>query len=46
MEKTKDSIFKSKSEAGKGDKPRNTGKKYFENYDNINWNKNKDAPKK
>lgn len=24
-------------EAGKGDKPRNLGKKFHENYDLINW---------
>lgn len=46
MGDSKDSIFKSKSEAGKGDKPRNIGKKYFENYEQINWSKNKDAAKK
>ena len=27
-------------EAGKVDKPRNLGKKYKENYDQINWGKN------
>ena len=44
--KNKDSIFKSKSDAGKGDKPRNTSKKFYENYDQINWkSKQKDESK-
>jgi hypothetical protein len=41
MSNNKDSIFKSKSDAGKGDKPRNISKKYYDNYDQINWNKKK-----
>lgn len=45
MEKSKDSIFKSKSDAGKGDKPRNTSKKFYENYDQIKW-KSKENEKK
>lgn len=40
MSDKKDSIFKSKSDAGKGDKPRNISSKYFENFDKIAW-KNK-----
>jgi hypothetical protein len=39
MSDKKDSIFKSKSEAGKGDKPRSTGKKYWDNYEEIDWKK-------
>lgn len=50
MSDKKDSIFKSKSDAGKGDKPRNISIKYFENFDQIAWkSKNKkqdgDRPK-
>ncbi len=50
MSDKKDSIFKSKSDAGKGDKPRNISNKYFENFDQIIWkSKNKkdngDRPK-
>jgi hypothetical protein len=41
MSNNKDSIFKSKSDAGKGDKPRNISKKYYDNYDQINWDKRK-----
>jgi len=41
MSNKKDSIFKSKSDAGKGDKPRNISKKYYDNYDQINWDKRK-----
>jgi hypothetical protein len=41
MSNNKDSIFKSKSDAGKGDKPRNTSKKYYDNYNQINWDKKK-----
>jgi hypothetical protein len=37
MSDNKDSIFKSKSDAGKGDKPRNISSKYFENFDQIIW---------
>jgi hypothetical protein len=37
MANSKDSIFKSKSDAGKGDKPRNTSKKFYENFDEIKW---------
>jgi len=46
MSDKKDSIFKSKSDAGKGDKPRNISSKYFENFDQIAWkskNKKKDG---
>ena len=39
MSDKKESIFKSKSDAGKGDKPRNISKKYYDNYDEINWSK-------
>jgi hypothetical protein len=39
MSDKKESIFKSKSEAGKGDKPRNISKKYWDNYDQIDWSK-------
>ena len=50
MSDKKDSIFKPKSDAGKGDKPRNISSKYFENFDQITWkSKNKkddgDRPK-
>jgi hypothetical protein len=41
MSDRNDSIFKQKSDAGKGDKPRNISKKYYDNYDQINWNKKK-----
>lgn len=41
MSDKKESIFKSKSDAGKGDKPRNISKKYYDNYDQINWSKKK-----
>ena len=35
--------MKNKSQAGKGDKPRNCfSKKYRDNYDCINWGKNTD----
>jgi hypothetical protein len=40
MSDKKDSIFTSKSDAGKGDKPRNISSKYFKNFDEIIW-KNK-----
>jgi hypothetical protein len=45
MSNNKDSIFKSKSDAGKGDKPRNISKKYYDNYDQINWDKKKNDNK-
>jgi hypothetical protein len=45
MSNKKDSIFKSKSDAGKGDKPRNISKKYYDNYDQINWGKKKNDNK-
>ena len=45
MSNNKDSIFKSKSDAGKGDKPRNISKKYYDNYEQINWNKKKNDDK-
>jgi hypothetical protein len=45
MSNNKDSIFKSKSDAGKGDKPRNISKKYYDNYDQINWDKRKNDNK-
>lgn len=45
MSNNKDSIFKSKSDAGKGDKPRNISKKYYDNYDQINWSKKGDDNK-
>ena len=41
MSDKKDSIFTSKSDAGKGDKPRNISKKYWDNYDQIDWKKKK-----
>jgi hypothetical protein len=41
MSDKKDSIFTSKSDAGKGDKPRNISKTYWDNYDQIDWNKKK-----
>lgn len=31
-------------EAGKGDKPRNLGKKFRENYDLINWGNKQKTP--
>jgi hypothetical protein len=43
MSDKKDSIFKSKSEAGKGDKPRSMGKKYWDNYDEIDWKKKRNV---
>jgi hypothetical protein len=45
MSNNKDSIFKSKSDAGKGDKPRNISKKYYDNYDQIKWKSKKDESK-
>jgi hypothetical protein len=48
-EKNNDSPFTSKSEAGKGDRPRNVGSSFRENYDLINWkskNKNKNVDSK
>jgi hypothetical protein len=41
MPSKKDSIFKPKSEAGKGDKPRNMSAKYFDNFDQIEWKSKK-----
>jgi hypothetical protein len=32
---------KTKIQNGKGDSPRNISKKYFENFDAINWGKDK-----
>lgn len=47
MSDKNDSIFKQKSEAGKGDKPRNMSKNYYDNFDQINWkNKKSNEPKK
>lgn len=43
--KKNDSIFSSKSQAGKGDKPRSIGKKYWDNFDQINWKDKKDKQK-
>ena len=37
--KKNDSIYTTKSEAGKGDQPRNIGKKYWDNFDKIDWGK-------
>jgi len=46
MSNKKDSIFKSKSDAGKGDRPRNISNKFYENFDQINWkSKQKDESK-
>jgi len=36
---------RNKGGAGKGDKPRSIGKKYWDNFDQINWGK-KDEQKK
>ena len=44
--KNTDSIYTSKSQAGKGDKPRSIGKKYWDNFDQINWRDKKDEEKK
>ena len=41
--KKNDSIYTSKSQAGKGDQPRSVGKKYWNNFDEIDW---KDKKKK
>ena len=41
MSDKNDSIFKQKSDAAKGDKPRNISKKYYDIYYQINWNKKK-----
>lgn len=35
--KNKNSIYTEKSQAGKGDRPRSISKKYWENFDIINW---------
>ena len=45
MSDKKESIFKSKSDAGKGDKPRSISKKYYDNYDEINWRKKSNEQK-
>lgn len=45
MPDKKDSIFTSKSEAGKGDKPRNISQKYWDNYDQIDWSKKANGKK-
>ena len=38
--------MENKSQAGKGDKPRNCfSKKYRDNYDSINWNKKNEKNK-
>ncbi len=39
--KQNDSIFTNKSSAGKGDKPRNISKSYYENYSEIDWSAHK-----
>ena len=39
--KNNDSPFTSKSEAGKGDRPRNISNTFRENYDLINWKSKK-----
>jgi len=39
------SLFSSKSDAGKGDKPRNIGKKYWNNFDQIDWGRKKEHKK-
>lgn len=31
------SMFNNKSDAGKGDSPRNISRKFWDNYDQINW---------
>jgi hypothetical protein len=36
-ENNSDSPFTSKSDAGKGDRPRNISKRFVENYEQINW---------
>jgi hypothetical protein len=45
MSDKNDSIFKQKSDAGKGDKPRNISNKFYENFDQIKWKSKKDGPK-
>ncbi len=35
------SVFNKKSDAGKGDSPRNISKKFFENFDKIKWDSKK-----
>ena len=39
------SLFSSKSDAGKGDKPRSIGKKYWDNFDQIDWGRKKEQKK-
>lgn len=39
------SMFSSKSQAGKGDRPRSVGKKYWDNFDQIQWNNKKNRIK-
>lgn len=34
------SLFKSKSDAGKGDKPRNVSRQFWDNWDEIDWGHN------
>jgi hypothetical protein len=40
--KNNDSIYTNKSPAGKGDKPRSISKKYWDNFDQINWGDKKE----
>jgi hypothetical protein len=44
--KNNDSIYTNKSSAGKGDKPRSIGKKYWDNFDQINWKTRKKSNRK
>jgi hypothetical protein len=39
-------MFKDKSDAGKGDKPRNISRDYWKNYETINWGRKKKKLKK
>jgi len=39
--KKTDSIYTNKSQAGKGDQPRSVGKKYWDNFQKIDWKKKK-----
>jgi hypothetical protein len=39
--KVEKSNFTNKSEAGKGDRPRNISKKFWDNYDEIDWSTHK-----
>lgn len=38
-------LFKNKSAAGKGDRPRNVSRDYWDNWDKIDWGRSKKKEK-